>query len=599
MKRSFFRDFTVLLPIMILGFTSFFAEAGQGVQDTAVERLFQTHQFKATSDLIANRLAHEGPKLSQDLRLYYYNTLSMAQLRLNIFDSALNCARKSIGIASTSTDSTLVSNAWKVMSYAYNRSGQLDSALYFTNKLLNYAKRVGDDRQSRNALTSIATILMQNKRFGEALKYYREVQSINIKINDTAAIALNLFNIGLVWLSLNQYDSCLYYLQKTVLLSEGLKQSDLLVYTYGTMADCYLAMGNKTARKKYLLMANGIALKLGNLQFVAMGYSNLLEGSLNDKDFANALKYGLTADSLLKKAPYPALQMKVDSMIYVAMSRLGRPTEALAWHELFLKIKNQVISETQLALMNKMLVEYQVKEKDLTIEKQNLEIRSKKRQLQLLALLLFITALFIAGMIRYVMKTRRFRETLYQKEEYLDRQIADMVKYKFSGLRENPAMVAKPAIEPKNGIADNQGPDDLIPHDALYARFVDMIEIQKLYLDPELNLKSIINLLGTNKKYMYEAISKHSGGNFRSLVNRYRVAEAKKIIQESIRTTQSVDTEAIYSSAGFNSAVSFYRAFKNFTGLTPKEYANETRKEFRKRDAGLAQVPDAVEEEDL
>jgi AraC-like DNA-binding protein len=37
----------------------------------------------------------------------------------------------------------------------------------------------------------------------------------------------------------------------------------------------------------------------------------------------------------------------------------------------------------------------------------------------------------------------------------------------------------------------------------------------------------------------------------------------------------------LYSSAGFHSPVSFYRAFKTVTGLTPKDYAAEIRWEIK------------------
>ena len=57
--------------------------------------------------------------------------------------------------------------------------------------------------------------------------------------------------------------------------------------------------------------------------------------------------------------------MKLDSMMYMAYKILSKPDEALAWHESFMKIKNQVLNEKQSALLNRMMVEYSVKEKNL------------------------------------------------------------------------------------------------------------------------------------------------------------------------------------------------------------------------------------------
>ena len=291
------------------------ANASQQIQDTAVARLYHANQYQATADLIAEKLTKGGDKVGSDLQLYYFNTMSMAQLRLGQIDSAKNCAYRSIKLASISTDSTLISEAWKVMSYAFNRCGQLDSALFFTKKLLYYSKRVGDDRQYRNALSSMGTILNQNKRPADALKYYQEADQIITKIRDTSSFALSHYNLGLTFQALKQYDSCFYHLQKAILLADESKQPDLLFYVYGSMAESYLETGQKDEWKKYLLKANDLALKMGNLQFLAMGYSTLALNSLKEEDFAGAMQYALKADSLLKKNPYQILQMNVDSMM--------------------------------------------------------------------------------------------------------------------------------------------------------------------------------------------------------------------------------------------------------------------------------------------
>ena len=98
----------------------------------------------------------------------------------------------------------------------------------------------------------------------------------------------------------------------------------------------------------------------------------------------------------------------------------------------------------------------------------------------------------------------------------------------------------------------------------------------------------MIRILGTNKKYLYQAISENSDSNFRSFLNRYRIDEAKRIIENGIQNTEQINLSEIYTSAGFNTTVSFYRVFKQVTGLTPKEYLNEIRKEARSPNMKMA-----------
>ena len=451
---------------------------------------------------------------------------------------------------------------------------------FFTNKLLNYANRTGDERQYRNALSSMGNILNQNKRPGEALKYYKEGSQLITKNRDTSSFALSHYNLGLTFQNLQQYDSCFYHLQKAVLLAENRNQSDLLFYVYGSMAECYLKLGQKMEWKKYLLKANNIALKLGNLHFLAMTYATLGSGALNEQNFKETIKYGLKADSLLKKNPYQVLQINVDSMMFAAYSKLSRYEEALIWHLDFVKTKDIVIGEKQEALLNKIMAEYGIREKNLMISNQNAEIHNNKLQLRLLSFLLLITLLFIILMFRHIIKIRRHRESLYQKEKYLDENIAEIEQYRHFLKKSGTVDVSPDRAEDKILLDDNvENPSLRYP---LYLQLRELLTTRKLYLDPELNQQTLISLLGTNKKYLYQAIAGYGEENFRSLINRYRVNESKRLIEQSLSIASPTDIAVVYPASGFYSAASFYRIFKQYTGLTPAEYTNEVRKELNK-----------------
>jgi len=76
------------------------------------------------------------------------------------------------------------------------------------------------------------------------------------------------------------------------------------------MADCYLMMKKDRDRKRYLLLANEIAEKIGNKQFPAMGFSNLTRGALKESNYNEALGYAKKALSLLLEQPYPVLKIE-------------------------------------------------------------------------------------------------------------------------------------------------------------------------------------------------------------------------------------------------------------------------------------------------
>jgi len=123
----------------------------KALSDIAVERLINHSKYRDAATLISAKLKNSS-NLDIDHRLYYYNRLSISQLRLRNIDSALTVALVSISLSKQSTDSALIVDAWKAAAYADNNAGSLDSALFFTRKMMLPAERNGDDKLSRNAL---------------------------------------------------------------------------------------------------------------------------------------------------------------------------------------------------------------------------------------------------------------------------------------------------------------------------------------------------------------------------------------------------------------------------------------------------------------
>jgi len=557
----------------------------QPVSDSMVEQLMNQFRYQDASRLILERVK-SLPKTDADLKLYYHNKLSAAQLRLRNIDTAMIVARESLRLTRFSSDSILIVEAMKTAAYAYNNAGDLDSAMFFTISVLNFAERHQDDKFKRNALMSLATILAQNKRYHEALDYHRKAYILTIKLNDSINIPMTQYNIGLSYLNLKQTDSCLFYLNLASNKAKSNNFNDLLIYIYGTFSDCYLLLKNETESRKYLLMANEIAEKIGNQQFQAMYLSNLTQASLDSKNYTEAVFYGQKAIAKLKISPYPVLQVKVDSMMYVANKNLGNTTEALSYLESFLKIKEEIVNEKQRGKLNDLVIKFEVAEKDLIIANQKLELVKKQRNQQRLIIAFIFILLGLAGFVAYEIRSRQFRKELFRKEKYIDTQIEEMRDWMQWKQNKNSQKTVV------SGLADTHQ-EIIIPesektlaYKALFAELREIFEQQKLYLDPEVNLASVIKILGTNKKYLYEAISKSGDDNFRNFINRYRVDEAKRIIEQKIRMKEESNLSEIYASAGFNSAVSFYRAFKLVTGLAPKEYASEVRRIASDKNAG-------------
>jgi len=98
----------------------------------------------------------------------------------------------------------------------------------------------------------------------------------------------------------------------------------------------------------------------------------------------------------------------------------------------------------------------------------------------------------------------------------------------------------------------------------------ELMEQDRLYLDRELKLAVVSRRLGVSQHHLSQAINREGGARFVEIVNRYRVEEAQRLMEDP--GNDSLTVLAIAFDAGFNNKASFNQAFKRFTGMTPSEW---------------------------
>lgn len=96
-----------------------------------------------------------------------------------------------------------------------------------------------------------------------------------------------------------------------------------------------------------------------------------------------------------------------------------------------------------------------------------------------------------------------------------------------------------------------------------------MIE-DKLYLEPDLDLKRLVQHTGSDQRTVSHVLNQHLSKSFNSFVNQYRIEEVKRRMLTS--RYQHLKLSGIAYECGFNSQSTFQRAFRQFTHLSPKQY---------------------------
>ena len=102
----------------------------------------------------------------------------------------------------------------------------------------------------------------------------------------------------------------------------------------------------------------------------------------------------------------------------------------------------------------------------------------------------------------------------------------------------------------------------------LIASLKHLMEVERVYCDEDMDLTKTAELLEIKPHQLTELLNVHTGKNFNTYINEYRVGEARRLlVEEKDRSIIS-----IAHAVGFNSQSSFYSVFVNLTGRSPGKF---------------------------
>lgn len=109
---------------------------------------------------------------------------------------------------------------------------------------------------------------------------------------------------------------------------------------------------------------------------------------------------------------------------------------------------------------------------------------------------------------------------------------------------------------------------------ACIAALKKAMETDRLYLDPDLSVQLLAEKIPFNTKTISAVLNQRLHKGFNEYINEYRVEEAKKRLLDP--ANRHLTISGIAFDCGFNSQATFQRAFKNSTGLSPKDFLQKS-----------------------
>lgn len=104
----------------------------------------------------------------------------------------------------------------------------------------------------------------------------------------------------------------------------------------------------------------------------------------------------------------------------------------------------------------------------------------------------------------------------------------------------------------------------------LKENLIDLFDKEQIYKESDLCLETLATRLNTTRHNTSQVINEHFEMSFHELINTYRIREAKDILNSDKQKNLNI-IDVAYE-VGYNNKVTFNKAFKKATQLTPSQY---------------------------
>lgn len=428
--------------------------------------------------------------------------------------------------------------------YAIRVEFDYPKSLDHFNKALEYSLMSDDKYNACIFLCNIVNIYTI-RRDTLGMSYARRAHSIAEELDNDYLICFSAIPYSTMFSLKEDYDNALKYVEEALVISKR--------NGYGFfMSPIYLIMANIKHREEEYASADSLyreAFKWAGYSdpstYIKLCYTfgTLLYQQGNMKEAEMVFKKGLELSTLNNNIEYRNSILLGLSMLY---DYEGKTSLALDYYKRYHAGQDSVFNQHNEREFNQLLLKY---EKAVYDNK----IKEKEKSMYVLVSVSVIALLVGIGFyILYTRKNRMYRSLVEQHQQYLQR---------------------------KEVIEKNAQEDEAQEHNAesrkdreLYDRINEYLVGKKMYLDNDISLEKICELVGTNRVYVSKAINKYAQMSFYNYINSLRIEEATRVLSDPEDDTP---LKVLCSNLGYNSTSAFYRAFQKETGCPPSKYREQ------------------------
>ena len=279
------------------------------------------------------------------------------------------------------------SNNQALLADYYNEKGiilkqqsRFDEALELYNETLLIQQKEGNIKGEARSYNNIGRIYEAMENYHEAFRYYQKALLIYDKLPITKSTAITLQNIGNIYRATEVLDSAMLYYQNALSIYEFSENKLLIAYVYNSIA---AVTADRETAIAYLNKSIKIQKEINAELDLGKSYVELAEVYIKYKQFEAAIPYLINGYELFASSRHKNSARDALKYLYQTYKSLGDYENALKYQTIYFAYQDSIKSENNSNAMQRYESELNLKDKEIQIAINELEINSSNEKLEL------------------------------------------------------------------------------------------------------------------------------------------------------------------------------------------------------------------------
>lgn len=331
----------------------------------------------------------------------------------NTPDSAIYYYNMALALIQDKGATPVKGNLLNKIGYIHYILGNYDLALTFFMDALGIHQLLNNNLGISISLNHISLIYETQRNFQKALEtQWRSIVYSKLS-RDQGRLISNYFNLSIIHDDLANYDSAIWYLKKSLDLSNSQKNTHMATMATNRLGEVYLHMGNfQEAEHNYKKVLDNKAYK-NNWEDV-FAYAGLAKVYQKQGQYDKSIEYGLVSLDLARKMKSKWEIAQDASILYESYKARKDYEKALGMLELFKAYNDSLFDEKKEKEINFLLLRQNELEKDQLAKENALHRAVIKQNYQWIVFFIFLgIVLVVWGIILY--RNNRQKQLLNMK----------------------------------------------------------------------------------------------------------------------------------------------------------------------------------------